>query len=195
VRYAAWEVKRPKLDSFPASGDLLKECDARGNHMKKEGALLSQEQAAEAAHISEHHRKQAVRVANVPAAEFEAAIEGHNPALGERRGCEISNFTAATYPICCSDRGNATRKNANSNTMGMCRRAFPPSSYAPQRTPAPKGGPHEVPRRVSSGIVCRGLSAGIAPRIDRRRAPRTCAMCASSSSRHHRPAVAHHPAI
>jgi hypothetical protein len=61
-------------------GELLKQFDARGDHMKKEGALLSQEQAADKAHISEHQRKQAVRVANVPAAEFDAAIERDSPA-------------------------------------------------------------------------------------------------------------------
>ena len=32
---------------------------------------------------------------------------------------------------------NATRKNADPNTMGMCRRAVPPLIHAPQRTPAP----------------------------------------------------------
>jgi hypothetical protein len=65
-------------------GELLKEFDAQGQRTDtlKEGTLpkLPQAGAAEAAGISEHQRKQAVRVANVPAAEFEAAIDGDNPA-------------------------------------------------------------------------------------------------------------------
>ena len=40
---------------------------------------------------------------------------------------------------------NATRKNADPNTMGMCRRAVPPLIHMPQRTPTPKGGPSGSP--------------------------------------------------
>ena len=47
---------------------------------EKWGALISQKQAADAAGISEHQRTQVVRVANVPASNFEAAIEGEDPA-------------------------------------------------------------------------------------------------------------------
>jgi hypothetical protein len=61
-------------------GELLKEFDARGGHMKNEGALISQKQAVDAAGISEYQRPQAVRFANVPASNFEAAIEGEDPA-------------------------------------------------------------------------------------------------------------------
>jgi hypothetical protein len=61
-------------------GELLKEFDARGGHMKNEGALISEKQAADVAGISEHQRTQAVCVANVPAADFEAAIESEKPA-------------------------------------------------------------------------------------------------------------------
>jgi hypothetical protein len=58
-------------------GELLKQFDGRGDHMKKEGTLLSltQTQMAEQAGISERQVKTAVRVANVPAEKFEAAIE------------------------------------------------------------------------------------------------------------------------
>jgi hypothetical protein len=48
--------------------------------MKNGGALISQKQAVDAAGVSEHQRTQAVRVANVPASNFEAAIEGEDPA-------------------------------------------------------------------------------------------------------------------
>jgi hypothetical protein len=47
--------------------------------MKNGGALISQKQDVDAAGISEQ-RTQAVRVANVPASNFEAAIEGEDPA-------------------------------------------------------------------------------------------------------------------
>ena len=48
--------------------------------MKNGGALISQKQDVDAAGISEHQRTQAVRVANVPASNFEAAIKGEDPA-------------------------------------------------------------------------------------------------------------------
>lgn len=57
-------------------GELLKQFDGRGNNQHtegKEGTLLTQRTAADAAGISEHQRKTAVRVANVPEAAFEAA--------------------------------------------------------------------------------------------------------------------------
>jgi hypothetical protein len=61
-------------------GDLLKLYDGRGNNQHGEGALPTQKEAAAAAEISEHQRKQAVRVSNVPQAEFEAALEADEPA-------------------------------------------------------------------------------------------------------------------
>lgn len=57
-------------------GELLKQ----GNNQHKEGDLPTQKEAADAAGISEHQRKQAVRVANVPAEQFDAAVEGDKPA-------------------------------------------------------------------------------------------------------------------
>jgi hypothetical protein len=65
-------------------GKLLKEIEsATGAHLpnvKREGALpVGRAQAAEDAGLSEHQRKQALRVANVPEAEFEAAIESDSP--------------------------------------------------------------------------------------------------------------------
>ncbi|WP_338833569.1 hypothetical protein [Bradyrhizobium septentrionale] len=64
-------------------GELLKQFDAQGRRTDtlKDGTVqkLSQGEAAAAAGISERQAKTAVRVANVPAAEFDAAIEGDNP--------------------------------------------------------------------------------------------------------------------
>jgi hypothetical protein len=64
-------------------GVLLKEFSAQGKRTDQltEAAhgKLSQREAAEAAGISEHQQLQAVRVANVPDAEFEAAVESENP--------------------------------------------------------------------------------------------------------------------
>jgi hypothetical protein len=67
-------------------GELLKQFDARGGDRtkkeadllsdKKEGARLSapsRDNVAESVGISEHQRKQAVRVANIPEEKFEAA--------------------------------------------------------------------------------------------------------------------------
>lgn len=60
-------------------GELLKQIDARGDHMKKEGAHLSRTQAADDAGLSEHQRKQALRVANVPDDDFNAQVESDSP--------------------------------------------------------------------------------------------------------------------
>lgn len=92
-------------------GELLKEYDGRGgDQTKKEDALLfaepSRTQAAETAHVSEHQRKQAVRVANVPAAEFDAAIESDKPAtvtalaeMGKQVRAAPEGFKQATHLI------------------------------------------------------------------------------------------------
>ena len=65
-------------------GELLKQFDGKGRNQHKElreGALpkLSQREAAEAAGISTAQTKQAVRVANVPAAKFEQQVESDKP--------------------------------------------------------------------------------------------------------------------
>jgi beta-phosphoglucomutase-like phosphatase (HAD superfamily) len=70
------------------AGELLKQLDGRGDHMKKGGTSLSRTDAANRAGMSDDQRKTAVRVANVPDDEFESAVEGDNPptvtALAER---------------------------------------------------------------------------------------------------------------
>lgn len=73
-------------------GELLKTFQAPGARTDQPPAgghgRLTQRQAAEDAGLSEHQELQAVRVANVPADEFEAAIESDDPptitALAER---------------------------------------------------------------------------------------------------------------
>lgn len=47
--------------------------------MVQEGALLNRTQAAQDAGLSEHQRKTALRVANVPDSEFESAVDSDNP--------------------------------------------------------------------------------------------------------------------
>jgi hypothetical protein len=65
-------------------GELLKQFDGQGRRtdQHKEGTLqkLTQTEMAKSVGISEHQRKQAVRVANVPAEKFETAIEQPKPA-------------------------------------------------------------------------------------------------------------------
>jgi hypothetical protein len=63
--------------------------EGSGNNQHGVGTLPSQSDAATAAGLSEHQRKQAVRVANVPQAEFEAAFENRSgllvPALWKKK--------------------------------------------------------------------------------------------------------------
>jgi len=62
------------------AGELLKQFDARGDHRKKDGTVLSSAtQMARSVGLSERQQKTAVRVANVPAETFEKAIESENP--------------------------------------------------------------------------------------------------------------------
>jgi hypothetical protein len=65
-------------------GELLKQFDGRGgDRTKTDGAVSSaptQAEAARAAHISERQQITAVRVANVAADKFEAAVEAPKPA-------------------------------------------------------------------------------------------------------------------
>jgi hypothetical protein len=62
------------------AGELLKQFNnERARTDLNEGAL-TQKKAAAAAGMSDHQRVQAVRVANVPAEKFEAAIERPKPA-------------------------------------------------------------------------------------------------------------------
>jgi len=62
-------------------GELLRQLDARGgDQSKKEGAHhFGRYDAGHGAGMSDHQIKTAVRVSNVPVAEFEAAVESDNP--------------------------------------------------------------------------------------------------------------------
>jgi hypothetical protein len=87
-------------------GELLKEYDGKGNNQHKAATLPTQKEAADAAGISEHQTKQAVRVANVPAVEFDAAVEGDNPAtvtalaaMGTKVRAVPEGFKQATHLI------------------------------------------------------------------------------------------------
>jgi hypothetical protein len=89
-------------------GELLQDFDARGDHRRKEGdRLSSQREVADAAGMSEHQQKQAVRVANVPTQEFERLIDSNDPptvtALAEQgtatRPKVVSPFTHATHVL------------------------------------------------------------------------------------------------
>lgn len=61
-------------------GELLKQYDARGDHRRNDGTVISsQRQAATDAGMSERQRVTAVRVANVPADKFEEWVESDAP--------------------------------------------------------------------------------------------------------------------
>ena len=70
---------RIKANAIRRAGELLKQVDGRGDHMKKEGDRLSQTSIASSAGMSPHQSKQAVRLANVPAEDFDRQVEGDNP--------------------------------------------------------------------------------------------------------------------
>jgi hypothetical protein len=91
-------------------GEILRQFDAQGRRtdQPKEGALqkLTQTEMAESAGISEHQRKQAVRVAKLPAEKFEAAVEAPKPAtvtelseMGKKIRAAPESFKQATALI------------------------------------------------------------------------------------------------
>jgi hypothetical protein len=91
-------------------GELLKEFDARpANASKQSGGaptLISQKDAAAAAGLSKDQTVQAVRVANVPAEQFEAVIESKKPPtvtalaeLGKQSRPVPEGFKQATHLI------------------------------------------------------------------------------------------------
>ena len=73
------QADRIQARAIRRCGELLKQFDGRGEHRKGEGALPSSRQMATDAGLSEHQHKQAVRVANVPANDFEQAVESEAP--------------------------------------------------------------------------------------------------------------------
>jgi len=73
-------ARRIQARAVQRCGELLKQIDARGEHMKSGGAPISRREAADNAGLSKDQQVTAVRVANLPKEEFEAAIEAEKPA-------------------------------------------------------------------------------------------------------------------
>ncbi len=96
-------------------GELLQQFDGRGEHRRTDGGdSSSQRQAAAAAGMSERQQVTAVRVANVPDEEFEAAVESDSPPT-------ITKL---------ADMGRKPREPERSST--------PPESEVPDWVTAPK---------------------------------------------------------
>lgn len=60
-------------------GELYKQLESKQGARTDLGTVPTRSSAAESAGLSERQRKTALRVANVPAEEFEAAVESENP--------------------------------------------------------------------------------------------------------------------
>lgn len=74
------QADRIQARAIRRCGELLKQFDGRGSPNKTEGTHgISQRQAAERAGLSEHQQLQSVRVANVPADQFEREVESEAP--------------------------------------------------------------------------------------------------------------------
>jgi hypothetical protein len=89
-------------------GELLQQFDARGGDQTKkaEGRPFGRRQMAAQAGMSAHQEKQAVRVANVPAVDFEAHVEAEHPPtvtrlaeLGKTARAAPPGFAHATHAI------------------------------------------------------------------------------------------------
>jgi hypothetical protein len=72
---------RIRARAIRRAGELLKEFDGKGNnqHEDRASARPTQRKAAADVGMSEHQQKQAVRVAKVPAENFESQIESDDP--------------------------------------------------------------------------------------------------------------------
>jgi hypothetical protein len=103
-------AKRIQGRAVRRAGELLKEYDGRqGQNLpsaKNEGALTfspTQREAAEQAGLSRHQQVTAVRVANVPAEQFEKAVESDEPptvtALAEMGKQSRPTAVAAPSPV------------------------------------------------------------------------------------------------
>ena len=115
-------------------GELLRKIKpARGEHMKGVGGDPSRKATATQAGLSERQRKTALRVANVPEDEFEAAVEGGSPAtvkkLAERCITELIGATAAASPSMtangfrvCAERVSRRRRSPRNGPSRFCNR-------------------------------------------------------------------------
>ncbi len=77
-------ARRIRLRAFRRCGELLKTFDARGGDRGKPVSALdfarhSRAVVARDAGLSEHKARAAVNIANIPAADFEAAVESNRP--------------------------------------------------------------------------------------------------------------------
>lgn len=74
-------AQRIKLRAFRRAGELLKQYDARGQHMKKDASVhsLSQKEVAEQVGFSERQSKTAVRLAKIPEGEFNEKVDSDKP--------------------------------------------------------------------------------------------------------------------
>jgi hypothetical protein len=74
-------AKRIQGRAVRRSGELLKEINGKGNNQHSRGTptKLTQREAAEQAGLSKDQQVTAVRVANVPAEQFDAAVESDKP--------------------------------------------------------------------------------------------------------------------
>jgi hypothetical protein len=101
-------------------GELLKQIDGRGgDRTKSEGAhtyAQTQRNAAREAGLSPHQQVQAVRVANVPDATFEAQVESDTPPtvtalaeLGKRRLVELGDATPDDFKLATAALGALRR--------------------------------------------------------------------------------------
>jgi hypothetical protein len=77
------KAARIRARAMRRAGELLQQFDGRGgDQIKSEGAHTyapTQREAAEQAGMSKHQQVQAVRIASVPTAEFEKAVESSTP--------------------------------------------------------------------------------------------------------------------
>lgn len=93
---------RIKARAIRRCGELLRQYDARPQNAAKQMAatvpLISRADAGANAGLSERQVKTAVRVANVPAQEFEAAIESSNPPTIESLAERGTNKRPAPAP-------------------------------------------------------------------------------------------------
>lgn len=100
-------------------GELLRQLDGRGQHRKRDGAVLSsisQRAAASAAGIGERQRKTAVNVANVPVEQFDAAVDSDAPptvtelaAMGRHPRDIVGDRPPASFAIATRFLGDVER--------------------------------------------------------------------------------------
>jgi hypothetical protein len=79
-------AKRIRARAMRRAGELLKQIDGRGDHMKNDAPVISQTQVARAAGFSERQQFTATRIATIPEDAFEDMVE---------RGATVTELAAA----------------------------------------------------------------------------------------------------